>query len=84
MPMWRGLSMRSSGSTSECVTSFQRSGTCCFTTIALALSTQVSDVKLALQQWVHSELSVHCAAVERLSHTAALLGAVDPNAAMLR
>lgn len=44
---------------------------------------QVSDVKLALQQWVLAELSVHCAAVETLSATAALLGAVDPNAAML-
>jgi len=37
-----------------------------------------------LQQWVLSELSVHCAAVERLSATAALLGVVDPNSAMLR
>ena len=45
---------------------------------------RVVDMKLALQQWVLSELSVHCAAVEQLSATAALLGAVDPNVAMLR
>jgi hypothetical protein len=45
---------------------------------------QVTDIKLVLQQWVMTELSTHCAAIERLTATAELLGAVDPTASMLR